>query len=141
LKPRVKEQRGLTFVTLLLLLAIAGGVYWLVTFGPAYWENQEVKSTLKEAANLCYHERNDQKVRDFILRKLDQQFGVPGRAGKQQLSIDFDPADLRIERAESPKHVDIWLTYSRTVKTPFVDQERSVTFSDHADQDLTDVKW
>ncbi|HEY2031721.1 MAG TPA: hypothetical protein VGH20_21155 [Myxococcales bacterium] len=135
-----RRERGLTFISVLLLLGVAAGVVWLVTFGPAYWDNQEVKSTLNAAANLCYQEHNDAKVRAFIMRKLQQQFGDPGFEGKQ-LAIDLDPQDLRIERTQSPKHVDIWLTYSRTVKTPFVDQERTVTFSDHADQDLSDVKW
>ena len=135
-----RRERGLTFVSVLLLLAAAAGVFWLLTFGSAYWDNQEVKSMLKEAANLCYHEHNDKRVRDFIMRKLQQQFGQPGQADGR-LAIDLDPQDLRIERTDTPKHVDIWLTYSRTVKTPFVDQERTVTFSDHADQDLSDVKW
>jgi hypothetical protein len=133
-----RGERGFTFVTALLLLAVLGGVYWVMMFGSAYWENQEVKTTLKEAANLCYHEKNDQRVKDFIVRKLQGQF--PG-SGAQKMSIDFDPADLRIERTDSPKHVNIWLSYSRTVKTPFVDQERSVTFNDFADQDLSEVKW
>jgi hypothetical protein len=133
-----RGERGITFISVLLLLAVLGGVYWVMTFGSAYWDNQEVKTTLKEAANLCYHEKNDQRVRDFILKRLQNQF--PG-SGKQTMSIDLDPADLRIERSDSPKHVNIWLTYTRTVKTPFVDQERSVTFTDFADQDLTDVKW
>jgi hypothetical protein len=133
-----RGERGITFISVLLLLALLGGVYWLLMFGSAYWENQEVKTTLKEAANLCYHEKNDQKVRDFIMGRLKNQF--PG-SGNQTMSIDLDPGDLRIERTDSPKHVNIWLTYSRTVKTPFVDQERTVTFNDFADQDLSDVKW
>jgi hypothetical protein len=133
-----RGERGITFVTVLLLLAVLGGAYWVMTFGSAYWENQEVKTLLKEAANLSYHEKSDQRVREFILRRLQSQF--PG-SGKQAMALDFDPGDLRIERTESPKHINIWLTYSRTVKTPFVDQERSVTFNDFAEQDLSDVKW
>ena len=133
-----RGERGITFVTVLLLLAVLGGAYWVMTFGSAYWENQEVKTLLKEAANLSYHEKSDQRVREFILRRLQSQF--PG-SGKQAMALDFDPGDLRIERTESPKHINIWLTYSRTVKTPFVDQERSVTFNDFADQDLSEVKW
>jgi hypothetical protein len=141
LKPGRGRERGLTFVTLLIFVAIAAGILWILTFGSAYWDNQQVKSTLKEAANLCYHEPSDQRVREFILRKLDQQFGVVGAGGKHALAIDFDPQDLRIDRMQSPKHVDIWLTYSRTVMAPFVDQERTVTFSDHVEQDLSDVRW
>ena len=138
----MRAQRGITFVTVLLLLAIAGGVYWVATFGSAYWENQEVKATLREAANFCYREKDDRKVRDFIVRKLHAQFDLPAQGNRPpQMAIDFDPADVRIERTETPKKVDIWLTYSRTVKTPLLDQERSVTFTDHADQDLSAVKW
>jgi hypothetical protein len=137
----LKPQRGLTFITVLLLLAVAAGIYWVTTFGGAYWENQEVKSALKEAANLCYHEPNDARIRESIVRRLHQMFDAPGEGGKTTLKIDFDPGDLRIERTENPKYVNIWLTYSRTVKTPFVEQERSVTFTDHAEQDLREVKW
>jgi hypothetical protein len=137
----LKPQRGLTFVAVLFYLAIAAGIWWVATFGPAYWENLEVKSTLHEAANLCYHERNDAAVRKFIVGKLHTLFDVPGPPGQATMSIDFDPGDLRLERTETPKHVNIWLTYSRTVKTPFVNQERSVTFTDFAEQDLNDVKW
>jgi hypothetical protein len=136
-----RRTRGLTFVTVLLLLAIAGGVYWVVTFGPAYWDDREVKSALNEAANLCYHEPNDQRVREFILRRLHSLFDREGPDGKTAFVIDLDPADLRIERSQTPKRVDIWLTYSRTVKTPGIDQPRIVTFVDHVDQDLSDVKW
>jgi hypothetical protein len=137
----LRSQRGLTFVTVLMLLAVAGGIWWVATFGSAYWENQEVKSTLKEAANLCYHEQSDDRVRAFIERKLHAMFDVQGPSGKPRMAIDFDPGDLRVERTQSPKHVNIWLTYSRTVKTPIVDQERTVVFTDHADADLSDVKW
>jgi hypothetical protein len=137
----LKPQRGLTFVAVLFYLAIASGIWWVATFGPAYWENQEVKSTLHEAANLCYHERNDEEVRKFILKRLQSMFEVPGARGQSAMSIDLDPGDLRVERTQSPKHVNIWLTYSRTVKTPFINQERSVTFTDFAEQDLNDVKW
>jgi hypothetical protein len=137
----LKPQRGLTFMTVLILVAILGGVYWAATFGNAYWENQEVKSTLKEAANLCYHEREDSRIVIFITRKLHDMFDVQDGGGKKTMRIEFDPGDLRVERTASPKWVHIYLTYSRTVKTPLTGQERTVTFNDHAEADLSDVKW
>ena len=57
------------------------------------------------------------------------------------MSIDVQRDDLRIERTESPKFVNIWLTYYRTVTVPLVGQQRQVTFVDHAEQDLSPVKW
>jgi hypothetical protein len=136
----LKPNRGLTFVTVLIILGVLGAVYWVTTFGSAYWDNQEVKSSLKEAANMCYHERDDAKVTAFVIRKLHGMFDVQEN-GKTVLKIDFDPGDLRVERTTSPKWVHVYLTYSRTVRTPLTGQERSVTFVDHADADLSDVKW
>jgi len=139
----LRRQRGLTFITVLMLVAFAAGVWWMLTFAPVYWENQEVKSMLKEAANLCYHEPSDEQVRIYIIKRLHGMFDLPGaKPGRPAtMAIDFDPGDLRIERTQSPKHVNIWLTYNRTVKTPVVEQERSVTFADHVEQDLSEVKW
>ena len=136
----MKPHRGLTFVTVLIIAALVGGVYWAATFGSAYWDNQEVKSDLKEAANLCYHEPDNAKVQAFIMRKLHAMFDVQ-EGGKTTMRIDLDPADLRVERTTSPKWVHIYLTYSRVVRTPVLGTERNVTFADHADADLSDVKW
>jgi hypothetical protein len=136
-----RPQRGITFITVLLLLAVLGGVYWVMTFGSVYWENQEVKSILKEAGNLAYNERSDTIVHTFIERKLRERFQTGSDHGRPILAIDYDPADLRIERTDQPKFIHIWFTYSRTVKTPFTGSERQVTFADHIEQDLSPVKW
>ena len=136
----MKPHRGLTFITVLLIAALVGAVYWVATFGAAYWDNQEVKSDLKEAANLCYHEPDNSKIQGFIMRKLHAKFDVQ-EGTKQVMRIDFDPGDLRIERTTTPRWVHIYLTYGRTVRTPLLGQERSVTFVDHAEADLSDVKW
>jgi hypothetical protein len=137
----LKPHRGLTFITVLLIAALVGGVYWVATFGGAYWDNQEVKADMKEAANLCYHELDNSKIQSFMMRKLHSKFDAQQEGGKTAMVIDFDPADLRVERTASPKWVHIYLTYSRVVRTPLLGQERNVTFVDHAEADLSDVKW
>jgi hypothetical protein len=37
--------------------------------------------------------------------------------------------------------VNIWFTYQRKVRLPLVNQERTLTFNDHAEQDLSPVRW
>lgn len=139
-----RPQRGLTFITVLILLAIAGGIYWLVAYGEVYWDNVEVKSLLVQGANLAYSEPDDAKVRLFLNRKLHEKFDTEveehGRMIKG-MKIELDPEDLRIERTKVPAYVHIWLTYQRPVKLPLTSQVRSVTFTDHAEQDLSPVKW
>lgn len=138
------QHRGFTFVTFLLLLAGLAAIGWIVTFGPAYWDNVQVNRTLKEAANMCYRQRDDQVVRSWVMEELHHQFdtGERGDDGLPSMAIDAQPDDLRIERIDEPKKwVHIWLTYHRTVQVPLLGQTREVTFVDHADQDLSPVKW
>ncbi len=137
------KARGFTFVSFLIALGGILLVGWLVTYGPAYWDNIDVNRTLKEAANMCYREHNDENVRRFVFRELHKKFDTEERDnnGDFVMSIDVQPDDLRIERTDSPNWVNIWLTYQRVVTVPVLNQQRAVTFYDHAEQDLSPVKW
>ena len=139
----MKAHRGFTFVGLLFLLAGAAVVYGVVAFGPAYWENAQFKSTLHEAANMCMR-KDEATVRAFLDQKLTEKFdtGAMDDRGNKILSIDYDPnQDVRIERTEQPRYVNIWVTYQRHVPLPLIGGERIVTFNQHVEQDLSPVKW
>ena len=137
------RQRGLTFITVLVVLGGILAIGWIATYGPAYWDNTDVNKILKAAANMCYREPNDEKVRAFMLIELHRRFDTGERDtnGEPIMAIDFGDDDIRIERQDQPRWVNIWFTYQRTIKIPFVDQERTITFYDHAEQDLAPVKW
>jgi hypothetical protein len=139
-----RSDRGVTIVTVLVVLGAFAGVFWALTYGPAYWENFEVKRVLKEAANMSYRDPNDQRVRDHILRELhllfDENVEDHGRV-ITKMRIDVEEGDLRIERTQMPAFVHIWLTYSRSVQVPLLKQQRRVTFNEYAEQDLSPVKW
>ncbi len=139
-----RSDLGVTFVTVLMVLAAVAGVFWFFTFGEAYWENFEVTHVLKEAANLSYREPEDEKVKDFIFKELhhlfDEEVEDHGRV-VTEMRIDVEREDCRIERTQVPRFVHIWLTYSRDVTVPLLHQQRRVTFNDYAEQDLSPVKW
>ena len=141
----MRHPRGITLTTVLIFLALAGGVYCLFAFGQAYWENFEVKGILRQAANECYRQPDDGAVRLSIIYKLHANFDVVGvdRVGRNEtrMPLVFDEGDLQIRRSEIPKEVNIWFTYQRRVTLPLVGQERMLTFNDHAQQDLSPVKW
>jgi len=141
---RRRGDRGLTFVTVLIIVAVVAGVFWLGTYGPAYWENIEVKRVLKEAANMSYRQPDDHELRNYVFRELhhlfDQKIEDHGRV-VTEMRIDVDEGDLRIERTQIPAYIHIWLTYSRDVQVPLLGQQRRVTFNDYAEQDLSPVKW
>ncbi len=139
-----RRDRGVTFVTVLIVVGIVAAVFWFLTYGQAYWENFEVKRVLKEAANMSYRETDDGKVRAYVFRELhhlfDQKVEDHGRV-ITEMRIDVDEGDLRIERTQIPAFVHIWLTYSRDVMVPVIKQQRRVTFNEYAEQDLSPVKW
>jgi hypothetical protein len=138
-----RSDLGITFVTVLLFAGALAGVLWLVTYGEAYWENFEVKRVLREAANLSYR-ADDGRVREYVFKELhhlfDQKVEDHGRV-ITDMRIDVDDGDLRIERTQVPAFVHIWLTYSRDVEFPVLHQQRRVTFTEYAEQDLSPVKW
>src|SRR3954470_16333854 len=110
----VRRDRGVTFVTVLIVVGIVGAVFWFVTYGEAYWENLEVKRVLKEAANLSYREADDRRIREYVFKELhhlfDQRVEDHGRV-ITEMRIDVDENDLRIERTQIPNMMHIWLTY------------------------------
>jgi hypothetical protein len=140
----MRRQRGITFITVLVTLAAFGAIFWAVTYGPAYWDNFEVSRLVREAANLGYRELDDEKIRTVLIARLHQTFDEEvedhGRTVKQ-MKFDVDREDVRVERSQVPHVINVWFTYSRIIKVPLLGGERQVTFTDHAEQDLTPVKW
>jgi hypothetical protein len=141
---RRRSERGITFITVLMFVGIAAAVLWFATYGPAYWENFEVRQVLKEAANNAYREKDDRHIHDFIFKELhhlfDRKVEDNGRV-LTEMRIDVDDGDLRIERTQIPAAINIWLTYSRDVEVPVLHQQRRVIFNEYASQDLSDIKW
>lgn len=122
------RRRGFSFVSFLFLVAALAGIWWVISFGPAYWDNISIKGHVHEAANQAMRANEDQ-VRAFILKKL---------AAYPNLSVQ--PDDVRID-LQPGQQIAIDLTYSRAVKPLFASEERSVIFTRHVEQDLKPVKW
>ena len=124
-----RHDRGLSFVSVILLVLLAGAVWWSMTYGGAYLDNISIKTDLREAAYLSM-KRPDDDVRGFIMRKLS---AYP--------NLDVTPEDLRLEKTDNGNTVILDLTYRRRVKPLFLDDERVVVFTRHMEQDISPVKW
>lgn len=136
--------RGITIVTVLILLVLAGGVYWLVVFGGAYWDNQEVKAVVRQAGNIAYSQPNDDQIRSFIIKKTQDMFEYEYEEfgqRKKGYKVDLRPEDVLIERNQVPPWIRIDVTYSRIIRPPFHQPEKQLDFAIHVDQDLSPVKW
>ena len=119
----------MSIVSFLFLVGGLAAVWWLISFGPAYWDNVSIKGDLHEAGNLCMKEADDEKIRAFLLNRLTNSYH----------GVSVSPEDVRIDR-QPRVSVAIDVTYRRTVKPLFTD-ERTVVFNRHVDQDISPVKW
>ena len=139
-----RRERGVTTMGVILLLALGAGLYWLVVFGGAHWDNHELKAVLRQAGNISYQEQNDARVRDFILRRADDLFGYDTEEfgqRKRKLRVEFQPDDLVLERTKIPAAMRIRLNYSRTIQLPIIGGERQMYFALDVEQDLSPVKY
>ena len=140
-----RAERGLTWVSFLLLVLVVGGAYWAWVFGPAYIDNLAVKRICATGANLAYAERNDATVRTWLYNNIREQFAYEymqanGMRAKGY-KIEFEPSDVRLERILAPPLIRIDVSYSRTIEMPILGGARTLVFNDHTEQDLSPVKW
>jgi len=138
------RERGVNFVSLALLLAVAAGFYWIIVFGGVHWENHELKSVIGQACNIAYQETADERVRQFIVKRADEMFGYDYEEfgmRKHGSKIAFEPDDLILERSKVPPEMRIQLSYTRMVKLPIFGGERQLAFHIDVKQDLSPVKY
>ena len=144
-RPRRSErERGVNFVGVAILLAFAAGFYWIVVFGGVHWEHHELKAVIGQACNIAYQERDDRRVRDFIVQRTDEMFGYDYEEfgmRKRGNKVGFEPDDLILERSQIPPEMRIRLSYTRRVKLPIIGGERVLAFYIDVKQDLSPVKY
>ncbi len=141
---RRRRERGVNFIGVAILLALAAGFYWLVVFGAVHWENHELRAVIGQACNIAYQEIDDRRVRQFIVTRTDEMFGYDYEEfgmRKHGSKINFEPDDLILERSKIPPAMRIRLNYTRTVKLPIIGGERQLAFNIDVTQDLSPVKY
>jgi hypothetical protein len=141
---RRARERGVNFIGILILAAIAAGMYWIVVFGAVHWENHELKATLGQACNIAYQDLDDVRIRRWIMTRVDELFGYEYEEfgqRKRGSKIQFEPEDLTLERTKIPPEMRIRLHYTRTVKLPIIGGERQLAFAIDVKQDLSPVKY
>lgn len=140
-----RRLRGVSRLpSLLWTLAFAALLYLGYAYIPVYWDHVEVRTILKEGANLCYHEPSDLRVREFIVEKLRRvaEYEVYEDGKIQRVpAIEPDFESLTIERTKGPDYVRIHLSYERRIRFPFSQSWRVIVFNTGAEQDLSPVKW
>jgi hypothetical protein len=143
--PRWLDQRGVSWVTVLLVLALALGGYLVWVWGPIYLVHYEVKQVVRDYANQAVKNTNDSLQRQLMVQKLallDTYDTVDEYGRTVRLpAVNVRPEQVTWERTEQPPTLRIAFEYTRPVHYPLVDREDQVTFEFDATYDTTRPEW
>lgn len=149
--PRTRSTRlargGISWVTLLLLLLVAGAAYLTWTWGPVYLVHYEVKQVVRDYMNQAVKEPNDQQLLQDMIHKLRvlDQLKVPDETGKLVAvpTVQLAPEDVTWQRDTrvDPPSLHVAFAYTRPVLYPLLHRWTQSTLSVDLTQDLARPDW
>jgi hypothetical protein len=145
--PRRYERGGVSWVTLLLLVAVLGTAYLAVVWTPIYVVHYEVKQTVRDYMNQAVKNRDDEGLRDNLCAKLKvlDSTTVVGADGRPERipSVVVAPSDVTWERdaSASPPMLHVAFEYRRQVHYPFLERTSEWIGTIDLNNDLTIPDW
>jgi hypothetical protein len=115
-----------SWVTLVLVLAVAAGAYAAMVFGPAMVLHYEVKQVVRDYGNQAVKNKDDAALLEGMVQKirtLQQVDGVDeaGRRTKVPV-IDVHKQDVIWERSTDPLSLHVEFEYPRVLELPWLDR-------------------
>jgi len=133
----MSRRGGINPIAVLILAAVAAGVWWLYTFGPVYWDNLTVRETASAAAT-GYLTGLEEGVMTRVLTRLNK-VTMDGSVGwhfetdeegmevrKPGLGISEDQVFIGFD--EATRTVTVRITYDRVVEMKPFDKRDVVHF-------------
>ena len=135
----------MSWVTVVLLLAVAGGAYLAWVWLPLYFDHYTVKQVVADYANQAVKNADDaQLLRDMAakIRSLARVDGVDaaGRPAKVP-AIPLDEQSVTWQRDTSARSLHVAFDYERTVVYPLIDRTDVAVFTLDKTYDLNLPDW
>jgi hypothetical protein len=146
---RLADEKGaVTWVTALILAAIAVAAYLAWVWAPIYLVHYEVKQVVRDYANQSVKNPADAALVANMLHKLrtldaDPVLGEDGRMHRVPV-IDLKPQDVVWERTLStvdPPTLRVAFEYSRRVVYPWIERVDDKTFQVDMTFDISRPDW
>ncbi len=144
---RRSERGGVSWVTLLLLAAVAGGGYWLWVWGPVYFENYAVKQVVRDYMNQAIKDSDDGRlVHNMVLkiRSLGERDALDGYGRPVRVPwVPLEERDVTWERdtRSQPPMLRVAFEYTREVEYPWLNRSTAKVFAVDLSNDLTVPNW
>lgn len=143
--PGWRHQRGVSWVTALLLLCLAAGGYLLWVWGPVYVVHYEVKQMVRDFANQAVKNPDDAGQRIYMTRRLASldridyvdEYGRPA----WMPAVDVRPEQVVWERTQDPPTLHIAFEYRRPVRYPIIGREIEATLEIDQTFDISRPDW
>jgi hypothetical protein len=125
---RRSDRGGISWVTVVILLAIAGTIYLTIVWAPIYVVHYEVKQTVRDYMNQAIKNTEDAQLVENLCAKLKtlDTVKVVGDDGRERIlpAVDVRPEDVSWERdtTSSPPMVRVSFEYTREVRYPYLSE-------------------
>jgi len=141
------ERGAITWVTALLLLALASAVYLAVVWVPVYLVHYEVKQVVRDFGNQAVKNPGDAELVAAMCEKLRilHQVTVPGEDGQPQRrpAVEVSPQEVTWERDTSGAEptLRVAFPYRRDVHYPLLDRWTEVPMSVDLVMNVAQPNW
>ncbi len=143
---RLLDEKGrITWVTLLLLLAIGSAGYLAWVWGPIYIVHYEVKQVVRDFCNQAVKIKDDASLVQRMIykfRTLDYEW-TTNELGKQVKVpvVDLEPKDILWERTQDPPQLHVAFEYVRQVRYPFLEITSEIRMPVDITEDISMPDW
>ena len=148
--PRMRlldARGGVSWVTLVLLAALAGGAYLAWVWIPVFVLDYEVKQVVHEYMYKAVREHDDDRLSKDLLYKLRVVYEVeaPDENGRLHkvpgIHVDEDGLVWERDTTQDPPMLHVAFDYTIDVKYPFLDRVVPRTATIDLTQDLSVPDW
>jgi hypothetical protein len=142
-----RSARGVSRLSLLLLLLLAGGAYLAWVWVPVYIVHYEVKQIVRDYMNQAVKLQNDASLVERMIGRIARLHSVIGEdaAGRrtERPLIVIDPRDVSWERdtTTTPPVLRVSVVYERDIIYPWIDRTTTKAFAVDLENELTVPVW
>jgi hypothetical protein len=136
-----REDGKITWVTVVMVLMLAGGGYVLYVWGPIYMDHYEVKQCVRGAANSAVMNPDDVRLKNELLGKIksvrNEEFVNAETGAKDRRPvISLQSQDVIWERdtKSTPPTLHIAFDYVRQIRLPIFKKDTEKAF--HVDETI-----